>query len=95
MGKIMEIEFDSLGDKGLSKIEIFQSSDRTVLNSGKFGIELSHDQWGNWISLNVGDSRIFLQQEFQTRSFFKALIIGLEKLVETELTLPPTVKEYE
>lgn len=57
-------------------------------------IQADRDQWGTWISFQIGDKGFTIAQEDGTMSFLDALIAGLTKLKDlTFETTPPLLKD--
>lgn len=61
----------------------------------KMTISTDLDQWGTYISFEIGTNRFTVAQEFGRMSFVDALMLALTKLKETTdfNTKPPVVKE--
>jgi len=69
---------------GCQRLEVFLNKEV------KLAIEADRDQWGTWITFNVGDQSFTVAQEDQTMSFVDSLIEALtefKKFTDFE-TLP-------
>ena len=68
-----------------------------IMNNDKseLTIEADRDQWGTWITFEIGESAYTIAQEDYTMSFIDAFIASLTKLKEiTDLeTKPPIFEE--
>lgn len=68
-----------------------------IMNNDKpeFVIEADRDQWGTWITFEIGESVYTIAQEDYTISFIDSLIASLTKLKQiTDLeTKPPILEE--
>ena len=81
-------EFDNWAPCNLglrSTVEVFNTDGgmKLVATTGKgntLEIDLVLDQWGTWHHFAIGDKAFGMAQESGTRSFFSALIAGLEKM---------------
>lgn len=71
------------GDENTVELFNTDSGMKLVVTTGNRDILALHadvDQWGTWLSIAIGGKTFGVAQESGTRSFFGALIAGLEKM---------------
>lgn len=97
-------EFDNFGSTYKSWIDFSKTDyghcvslyadvdkDPNLVKDPNLAIYADFDQWGIWITFQIGESRFTIAQEAETRSFLDALIVSLTKLKDmTDMMCKPS-----